>query len=561
MGLPVGLFYFVALLLGFALGLGFSVVWIGIPLLFVTIQAVSGFATLERWASRTLVGVVINEPREIPPKGASARARFLISRAVFWKALTFLTLKWIVGLLVFAIMVVLWTLTIVLIGMPFCFEQINIGAPSGQLAVTRWQALALSVVGLGSAIISARITNALAQGTAHIARFMLTDHQDEAEGQRLKLEAMALASNAALLASKLAVAGDFTTTLERVLQSACQATSANGSALIDKGRIGASYGFSSTAFAALQTSGALEAAHRDWGHKRLGARGRVVQRVGKIQASAKTKKAEPWPTLAIVGLQTSSDEVLIVAFPHHRALKRSDLEFLEAIADQVGVGLENARLIQSAQNQAALEERHRLARELHDSVSQALYGIALGARTAKAQLSRDPTKISEPLEYVLQLAEAGLSEMRALIFELRPEALETEGLVVALRKQAQAVEVRHKLPVQLELSTEPELPLETKQALLRIAQEALHNTVKHAQATQAHLKLQISSAGVKLEVGDNGVGFDASQRFDGHLGQQSMRERAANIGAQYTLKTAPGSGTNIQVWLQELPSNPITHQI
>jgi signal transduction histidine kinase len=364
----------------------------------------------------------------------------------------------------------------------------------------------------------------------------------------LKLEAMALASNAALLASKLAVAGDFTTTLEKVLQSACQATGASSSALVNNGRIEAFCGFSRAALEALQASGALNADHPDWSHKRLGTRGRVVQRAKTI------KGGEPWPTLAIVTLQTSSDEVLIAAFPHHRALKRSDFDFLEAIADQVGVGLENARLIKSAQNQAALEERHRLARELHDSVSQALYGIALGARTAKAQLTRDPTKISEPLDYVLQLAEAGLSEMRALIFELRPEALETEGLVVALRKQAEAMRVRHKLPVQLEMNTEPELPLETKQALLRIAQEALHNTVKHAQATQAHLKLQVSSDGVLLEIGDDGVGFDASQRFEGHMGQQSMRERAANIGAQYTIKTAPGSGTNISVWLQAAPN-------
>ncbi len=554
LGLPIGLFYFIALLLGFAVGLGLSVVLIGIPLLLLTVQAVGGFAKFERWASRALVGVDIPEPREIPPKGASARAKFFVSKAVFWKALTFLTLKWIVGLLVFAVMMVFWILTLALIGMPFYFEQINISASTEALNITRWQALTLSIAGLGVAIIWARVTNTLARATASIARFMLTDNQDEAEGQRLKLEAMALASNAALLASKLAVAGDFTTTLERVLQSACQATSASGSALIDNGRVGALYGFLNNELEPLQASGAFEIAHPDWVQKRLGTRGRVVQ---PVQRAAKTKRNEPWPVVAIIPLQTSSNEALIAAFAHDRALRRSDLEFLEAIADQIGVGLENARLIKSAQNQAALEERHRLARELHDSVSQALYGIALGARTAKAQLIRDPSKINEPLDYVLQLAEAGLSEMRALIFELRPEALETEGLVVALRKQAEAMQVRHKLPVQLEMNTEPELALEVKQALLRIAQEALHNTVKHAQATQAQLTLLTSSAAVLLEISDDGVGFDASQRFEGHLGQQSMRERAANIGAQYTIETAPGHGTKIRVFLPNSPSQAI----
>jgi signal transduction histidine kinase len=179
-----------------------------------------------------------------------------------------------------------------------------------------------------------------------------------------------------------------------------------------------------------------------------------------------------------------------------------------------------------------------------------LYGIALGARTAKAQLARDPQQVSEPLDYVLQLAEAGLSEMRALIFELRPEALEVEGLVVALRKQAEAIAVRYKLPVNLELPDEPSLPLETKQALLRIAQEAMHNAVKHARASQMQLKLVALNSGWKLEITDDGVGFDASQRFEGHLGQHSMRERAASIGARYTLETAPGRGTRIQVWLE-----------
>jgi signal transduction histidine kinase len=99
------------------------------------------------------------------------------------------------------------------------------------------------------------------------------------------------------------------------------------------------------------------------------------------------------------------------------------------------VAVENGRLFSAAQGAAALQERQRLSRELHDSVSQALYGIALGSRTARTLLDRgDPSRAVEPVEYVLSLAEAGLSEMRALIFELRPEALEKEGLVSALEK-------------------------------------------------------------------------------------------------------------------------------
>ncbi|MCB0222382.1 MAG: histidine kinase, partial [Anaerolineae bacterium] len=103
-----------------------------------------------------------------------------------------------------------------------------------------------------------------------------------------------------------------------------------------------------------------------------------------------------------------------------------------AFANQAAIAIENARLYEQAQSLASLEERRHLARELHDSVSQALYGIALGTRTARMLLDRDPTKLAEPLDYIMNLAEAGLTEMRALIFELRPEILESEGLVGAL---------------------------------------------------------------------------------------------------------------------------------
>src|SRR6185503_15845654 len=107
---------------------------------------------------------------------------------------------------------------------------------------------------------------------------------------------------------------------------------------------------------------------------------------------------------------------------------------LLALAQRAALAIENARLFEQAQGKAALEERQRLARELHDSVSQALFSIALGARTARTLLDRDPTQVAPPLDYVLNLAEAGLAEMRALIFELRPESLAAEGLVAALEK-------------------------------------------------------------------------------------------------------------------------------
>ncbi len=225
--------------------------------------------------------------------------------------------------------------------------------------------------------------------------------------------------------------------------------------------------------------------------------------------------------------------------PHHATLTL-------AIANQAAIAIENARLYAHAQALAALEERQKLARELHDSVSQALYGISLGAHAARSALSREPGEVAEPLDYVLMLAEAALAEMRSLIFELRPESLEIEGLVSALSKQAAALQARHAIAVATELCDEPELPLTVKEDLYRIAQEAMHNTVKHAHASHVDLRLDQLPGGITLEVRDNGAGFDTAASFPGHLGLQSMRERITNLEGTLQIESTPGQGTTIR---------------
>ncbi|HEY3342392.1 MAG TPA: PAS domain S-box protein [Anaerolineae bacterium] len=217
-----------------------------------------------------------------------------------------------------------------------------------------------------------------------------------------------------------------------------------------------------------------------------------------------------------------------------------------AIANQAAIAIENARLYEQAQQLAVLEERQRLARELHDSVSQALYGIALGARTASTLLARDPAKVSEPLNYVLGLAEAGLAEMRALIFELRPESLETEGLVAALSKQAAALHARNKTVVNTDFCDEPNLPFDVKEAFYRVSQEAMNNTMKHARATQVDLSLTCANGFLTLTISDNGSGFDPDVTYPGHLGLKSMRERIARFGGTLKITSIPGQGTCVQ---------------
>ncbi|MEX2247761.1 MAG: GAF domain-containing protein [Dehalococcoidia bacterium] len=226
---------------------------------------------------------------------------------------------------------------------------------------------------------------------------------------------------------------------------------------------------------------------------------------------------------------------------------------LQAIADRAAIAIDNAELYERAQQAASLEERQRLARELHDSVSQALYGIALGARTARTQLDRDPAQAVEPVEYVMSLAEAGLAEMRALIFELRPESLETEGLVAAIEKQIASTRARYGIGVEAALCDEPDVRLDVKEALYRIAQEALHNIVKHAQAAHVEVSLATDGAMLTLRVTDDGRGFDPDGSFPGHVGLHSMRERTARLGGEITIESTPGRGTRLTVTIPVTP--------
>jgi PAS domain S-box-containing protein len=220
-------------------------------------------------------------------------------------------------------------------------------------------------------------------------------------------------------------------------------------------------------------------------------------------------------------------------------------ELATAFAHQVAIAFENARLFDLAQQHAAIEERQRLARELHDSVSQALYGIGLGAQTALAIVEREPGKVIEPVRYILELANTGLAEMRALIFELRPESLEHEGLVRAIEKQAIALGARHRIAIEPAFDSEPDIPLPIKEALYRIAQEAMHNAVKHARPRTIRLRLDCGAGMVTLEVADDGTGFDTSGSFPGHLGLKSMPERAERLGGQVVVTSTPGAGTRV----------------
>lgn len=255
-----------------------------------------------------------------------------------------------------------------------------------------------------------------------------------------------------------------------------------------------------------------------------------------------------WLGVPLVVKDDAIGMLVLLHLTDHYHQHHADL--VMTLANHIAIAIENARLYQNSQILVALQERQKLARELHDSVSQALYGIGLGVQTARKMLDIEAASkpdLREPLDYVMSQVDAGLAEMRALIFELRPESLENEGLVVALSKQAAALEARHNLRVIAHLSEEPKLPFEMKEAFYRIGLEAMNNIIKHAKATQVLVSLQVKPDTVLLEIQDDGIGFEPGSVFPGHLGLQSMRERAERLRGHVCVDSAPGKGTRVLV--------------
>jgi signal transduction histidine kinase len=226
-----------------------------------------------------------------------------------------------------------------------------------------------------------------------------------------------------------------------------------------------------------------------------------------------------------------------------------ETSLLKAIGHQIGVAVENAQLYEQAQQLAIIKERSRLARDLHDSVMQSLYGATLYAEAAARQLtSGDRDMAVGHLREIRGTTQEALREMRLLIFELRPPILKQEGLVAALQARLEAVEARVGLETQLQAETNGRLPRQVEEGLYRIAQEALNNTLKHAQARHVVVRLDRTDGHVSLEITDDGCGFDlgAAQEHGG-FGLCGMEERAMRLGGKLTVASEPGTGTKIRV--------------
>jgi signal transduction histidine kinase len=240
------------------------------------------------------------------------------------------------------------------------------------------------------------------------------------------------------------------------------------------------------------------------------------------------------------------------------ATDRADLVFTsdqvhlaETIAGDIAASIENARLFEQAQAAAVTEERSRLARELHDAATQTIYAATLIAESLPKVWARSPEEGQRNLVKLRQLVRGGLAEMRTLLFELRPRALEAADLGTLLQYLSDALTARTSIPIQVDTESvdpgEPGLSSEVKVALYRIAQEALNNVAKHSSATEGSVVLGWEPELARLTIQDNGRSFDPASVPADRMGLSIMAERAAEIGAELAIESSPGQGTRITV--------------
>jgi signal transduction histidine kinase len=253
--------------------------------------------------------------------------------------------------------------------------------------------------------------------------------------------------------------------------------------------------------------------------------------------------------------------VLCVFDTGERRFGLETIALLTTIADQIGVVVENARLRKQAEQAAVTEERSRLARELHESVTQSLYTLNLFASAGQHLAANgDMTQVQKHLDQIGELTQGALKEMRLLIHQLRFPVLSQEGLLAALRQRLEMVEQRAGVNATLEVDHFRDLPTSLEEGLYWIALEALNNALKHSRSTAVLVRLSVKEAQVEMEIKDNGQGFDvqAAAASNG-VGLVSMRERAAGFGGSFSVTSAIGEGTTVCVSIPLEPSfNPHT---
>jgi signal transduction histidine kinase len=226
-----------------------------------------------------------------------------------------------------------------------------------------------------------------------------------------------------------------------------------------------------------------------------------------------------------------------------------DEELIRLLAAHAAIAIVNARLYERSRELSIVAERNRLALDLHDAVSQKLFGLVFNAEAAATLLERDPPAAREQVKKLQTQAQEALDELRSLVFELRPPNLEQDGLGGALRKHVEVLRRLHQHEIQLEIEGESRAEQARDGEVFRIAQEALQNALRHADAPHVAVRLRVDNDRLLLEVEDDGVGFipDAAELRSRRLGLTSLEERAERVGGRLTIRSARGSGTTVRL--------------
>jgi signal transduction histidine kinase len=283
-----------------------------------------------------------------------------------------------------------------------------------------------------------------------------------------------------------------------------------------------------------------------------------AQRVADIR---KDPRFDWWPAAhptlrAFLGVPIRDrDEILGAIFVANKSggFTEADEELLAVLAAHAAIALTHARLYARGRELTIAEERGRIAHDLHDAVAQRLFGLRLTVGAVEKLLDRDPAAARARLAEVAVLAREATEELQAAVLELRPASLEEDGLPVTLRKQVEVLDRAYRTGagprIEYAEQAPPELPPAQEAVVLRVAQEALHNAVRHAGARTVRVTLTGTGAGVRLEVSDDGTGFDtgAVLAAGGSLGLRSMLERACSVRGTTTVDSAPGSGTTVRL--------------
>jgi signal transduction histidine kinase len=233
------------------------------------------------------------------------------------------------------------------------------------------------------------------------------------------------------------------------------------------------------------------------------------------------------------------------------AFDDADQELIELLAAHAAIAITNARLYEHSRELSILSERNRLALELHDVVSQKLFSLNLTAEAAATLLDRDPAAARAQLVRLRELARETLAELRSLILGLRPADLQRDGLEGALRKEIAMLRRVHGVEVEFHAQGDGSDGGERDVEVLRIANEALHNAVRHARAARVVVRLEATDAMLVVEVADDGVGFDPNrvELRSRHLGLTTMEERASELGGRIEIRSSPGAGTTVRLEL------------